>query len=67
MSEKAWLKQVLQAANISNQSRPDWAKNSSMEIALNCQPESKSHFDSSQTTPDSNGKKSEGQEGLNLE
>jgi len=57
MSDKAWLKQVLADANASNQSRPDWAKNSSARIALNSRAESSSHSESSPTTSDSNEKK----------
>jgi hypothetical protein len=66
MSERAWLKQVLADANVSNQSRPDWAKNSSKDISLNSQPESNPGSDAPAKTSGLTGTKSAGQDGLNL-
>jgi hypothetical protein len=57
MSDRAWLKQVLADANVSNQSRPDWARKSSVQIAIN------SLSDSPPATPDSCEKKSPSHDG----
>jgi hypothetical protein len=64
MSDKAWLKRVLAEANVSNQSRPDWARNSSVQVSLNSLPESDSKSNTPPTGPDPKGKNSAGQEGL---
>ena len=66
MNERAWLKQVLTEANVSNHSRPDWAKNYREQLALNSQFKPNSHSDSSPNTSGLNEKRSGGKDALKL-